>query len=113
AAAGGLAITAAFAAACAITVPPPRTPRIEAADAAAAWARVLDRFVDANGRIDFAGLARGRGDLDGCVGYLAQVDPRSHPQAFPSASASLAFDLDAYNALAMYNVLQSGIPREL
>ena len=104
---------AALCAACAITVPPPKTAAIEAAGAEAAWARVLARFVDAGGHIDFAALSRDRADLDAFVGYLAEVSPRSRPQAFPSDSASLAFDLNAYNALAMYNVLQSGIPKEL
>ena len=107
---------AALAAGCAISIPPPRTPADEAPDpnaANAAWARVLNRFVDDRGRIDFAGLARDRADLDRYAAYLARVDPHSRPEAFSRPDDALAFWLNAYNALAMYDVLQSGVPPEL
>ena len=37
------------------------------------WSRVLARFVDKEGRIDFSGLAGDREDLDRFVNYVGRV----------------------------------------
>jgi Protein of unknown function, DUF547 len=72
-----------------------------------AWTRVLETHVDAQGRVDFAGVAREPKDLEAYVASLATAelfgDPKSH----------LADLINAYNALALYNVVRSGIPPEL
>jgi hypothetical protein len=109
---GLLAITVA-AAGCAITIPPPRSAPATPAEAETAWAAVLERFVDDRGAIDFAGLAKDSGDLDRYVAALAREDPQSGPESFPTRQDALAFYLNAYNALAMYGALRSGIPPEL
>jgi len=101
------------AAGCAVAVPPPRSAPVGRGPARTAWAAVLMRFVDSRGRIDFAAIASDPSDLDRYVAYLAAEDPRSTPSAFLTPEDSLAYYLNAYNALAMYNVLQSGIPPEL
>ena len=100
-------------AACASQVPAPKTANQGPTAADAAWARVLATHVDATGRIDFAGIARAPADLDTTVAYIAAVSPQSAPASFPTREATLTYYLNAYNALAMYNVLQSGIPPEL
>ena len=78
-----------------------------------AWSRVLTKFVDARGRVDFAGVAKDRADLDRFVAYVYDVGPTTHPQRFPSPDHVLAFHINAYNALAMHNVLEAGIPATL
>ncbi len=78
-----------------------------------AWARVLNTYVDERGRVDFAGLAAGSDDLRAYVDYIAAVSPRSTPDAFATADAELAYYLNSYNALAMYNVIDTGIPQSL
>ena len=78
-----------------------------------AWARVLDAYVDERGRVDFVGLTAGSEDLKAYVDYIAAVSPRSAPDAFATADAELAYYLNSYNALAMYNVIDTGIPRSL
>jgi hypothetical protein len=78
-----------------------------------AWARVLDRFVDDRGRVDFAGLARERDDLDRFVAWVYATAPGNYPERFPIRAAVLAYHLNAYNALAMYNMLDAGIPESL
>ena len=98
---------------CAANVPPPAvpgqaTPAAETADAA--WSRVLAARVDAQGRIDFAGLAGDRADLDTYVAWIAEVSPTSSPGSFGGPEARLAYYINAYNALAMYNVVRSGVP---
>ena len=78
-----------------------------------AWARVLTKYVDPRGRVDFSGVAKDRADLDRFVAYIYDVGPASHPQRFPTPDHVLAFHINAYNALAMHNVLEAGIPATL
>lgn len=104
---------AALGAGCAVHLPAPRNASAGPAPANAAWGRVLERHVDDRGRIDFGGLAKDRADLDAFVAYVGDVSPRSSPGEFPTREQMLAYYLNAYNALAMYNVLESGIPPEL
>ena len=87
------------------TLPVPAAPS-GAGDAEAAWARVLARDVDAQGRVDFAGLAQHRGDLDAYVAHIAATAPES----IAEPKRRLAYLINAYNALAMYGVLEAGIP---
>ena len=94
-------------------------PRPASAPAAAgpppydAWARVLEKYVDAQGRVDFAGVARNRTELDRFVAYVYDVGPNNHPERFPTSDHVLAFHLNAYNALALHNVIEAGIPSTL
>ena len=78
-----------------------------------AWARVLTEFVDAQGRVDFAAIARHRGDLDRFVSYVYDIGPNNRPELFPSADHVLAFHINAYNALALHQVIEAGIPVSL
>ena len=67
--------------------------------------RVLSRFADASGRVDYAGLAREREDLDAFCATLAEVSPDSHPGTFPSGEFRLAYWINAYNATVLRLVL--------
>jgi Protein of unknown function, DUF547 len=79
----------------------------------AAWTKVLTRHVDDMGRIDFDSLIQNHVDLDRVVAFIAAVDPASQPQRFPDKHSRLAFYINAYNALAMYGVIQAGVPESL
>ena len=79
------------------------------ADPKAAWARVLERHVDAEGRIDFQAVAEGPADLERWVAFVAEISPRSHPQRFATEDDQLAYFIDAYNGLALYGVIRSGV----
>jgi len=110
-----------FAAACAVNVPPPKNAGTASpsgapatgADADKAWARVLSKYVDDTGRIDFAGVAKDRADLDAYVAWVGKVSPANTPASFPTKESKLAYYLNAYNALAMYNVIESGQPKDV
>ena len=78
-----------------------------------AWTKVLTRYVDDSGRIDFDSLRQNHTDLDRVVAFIAAVDPDSQPQRFPDKHSRLAFYINAYNALAMYGVVQAGVPESL
>lgn len=77
------------------------------------WTRVLNEYVDDAGRIHFAALARNRAELDQVVAFIAANDPTSQPAKFRSRQAKLAYYINAYNALAMYGVVDAGIPTSL
>ena len=99
---------------CAQLVPAPeRPPEADRAAAESAWARALERSVDEHGRVDFAGLERDRADLDRFVSWVYSVGPNNRPELFPSRAEVVAYHINAYNALAMYNVIAAGTPRSL
>jgi hypothetical protein len=91
---------------CASNVPPPAAATASAQAAEAAWSRVLARHVNARGEVAFAELARDRGDLDVMVRHVADtpLDSLANPPH------KLAHMINAYNALSMFNVIDSGIP---
>jgi len=88
-------------------VPAPAVQLTQSAQAAQeAWARVLGGFVNERGEVDFEALARSRGDLERYVRHIADT-----PLAgLPEGRERLAHMINAYNALSMFNVLESGIP---
>ena len=107
-------LACALLAGCAQLVPAPeRAPETDRAAAESAWARVLERRVDERGRVDFAGLERDRADLDRFVSWVSAVGPNNRPELFPSRAEVIAHHINAYNALAMYNVIAAGTPRSL
>jgi hypothetical protein len=77
------------------------------------WAAVLERFVDEYGRVDFVGIAQAPADLDSAVAYIASTSPESNPSLFANREATLTYYINAYNALAMFYVIDSGIPKSL
>lgn len=101
-----LALLVALLAGCASVVPTPSAPASTPEVASTAWAAVLERYVNEKGEVDFEALARDRGDLDRYVRYVADTPLDSLPDGPPR----LAHMINAYNALSMYNVIESGIP---
>lgn len=73
----------------------------------AAWARVLERFVNDRGEVDFQALSLDRADLDLYLRFVAEA-PLDAP---PDANERLAHMINAYNALSMFNVIDRGIPK--
>ncbi len=92
----------------------PVMPTAEArAQAEAAWADVLHRFVDDQGRVDFRGIAADPEALNRYVAFVWAVGPDTHPALFPDADSRLAHYINSYNALSMYTVIEKGIPEAL
>lgn len=93
------------------TVRVPRGPDAAAGQPVDAYARVLEAHVDDRGRVDFPALATAPEDLHRYVAYVAAVDPEDPGAGFATPAARLAHYINAYNALAMYGVLDLGLPR--
>ena len=101
-----LALGIAWLAGCSTIVPAPSVPASDAQVASAAWSRVLAGFVNGAGEVDFEALAKDRSDLDRYVRHVADT-----PLAgLPDGPVRLAHMINSYNALSMFNVLESGIP---
>ena len=102
-------LLAAALSACSTLVRPPSVATPSAAQAQAAWARVLQTFVNDQGEVDFPALSRERADLDAYVSFVAQADLQRMTEG-AGQDERLAHMINAYNALSMFNVLESGIP---
>ncbi len=72
------------------------------------WAAVLAKYVDARGRVDYAGLAQDRALLDRYLAAVEKDSPQSNPALFPSRDDALAYYLNAYNAMVFKGVLARG-----
>ena len=92
--------------ACTTLAPVPVSDASDPATAVAGYARVLQRFVNGRGEVDFAALRDDRTDLDRYVAFVAKTPAAS----FTDADVRLAHHINSYNALSMYNVIDSGIP---
>src|SRR6266508_4482752 len=77
------------------------------------WTTVLAHDVDEHGHIDFARLRQDHADLGRVVAFIAKTDPDSQPQQFSDKRSRLAFYINAYNALAMYGIVDAGVPESL
>lgn len=75
-----------------------------------AWEAVLRQHVDAEGRVDFDGIAAAPGPLTALVRWAGAVGPRTRPDLFPTLADALAYHCNSYNAIAMWRVVQAGIP---
>ena len=78
-----------------------------------AWARVLKACVDEQGRVDFPALMQNHKDLDLYVAWIYERSPQNWANLYPTKAHAVAYHLNAYNALSLYNLLQSGAPASL
>ncbi|HRC84402.1 MAG TPA: DUF547 domain-containing protein [Thermoanaerobaculia bacterium] len=69
------------------------------------WNSVVSKYVDARGRVNYQGLSQDRSALDRYVAAVEKTSPRSNPELFPTRNDSLAYYLNAYNAMVFKGVL--------
>lgn len=69
-----------------------------------AWDRVLKRFVNDRGEIDYGGIRKDRADMEAYLTALRAASPKNKPELFPSKEAALAYWINAYNALVTHGV---------
>ena len=103
-----------FFAQCSTLVRSPDLPvAYEKAEPGTAWRDVVSTYVDEVGRVDFKRLSNTPEKLHVYVNYISRISPRSHPEHFKTKDAALAYYLNSYNALSLYNILDAGIPESL
>lgn len=71
----------------------------------AGWTEVLKTYVDDKGEVDYPKLKANRGKLDAFVAQIAAVGPKTRPELFKTRDDKLAYYINAYNALTMFNVI--------
>lgn len=71
------------------------------------YARVLERYLDDRGLVDYAGLKDSSWRLDKFVEQLADYSPKSNARLLPKGPPALAYWLNAYNALMMARVVEA------
>jgi hypothetical protein len=72
----------------------------------AAYARVLRKYVNSRGQVDFEGIRDNPSDLHYYVNYVGKTS-FTH---FKSKNQKLAHYINAYNALSIFTVIAKGIP---
>ncbi|MEM8929881.1 MAG: DUF547 domain-containing protein [Acidobacteriota bacterium] len=72
------------------------------------WTTVLERFVDADGMVDYVGLSRDRAVFDRYLQAIKATGPAIDPSRFHTPHAALAFYINAYNAHIFDGVLDKG-----
>lgn len=73
-----------------------------------AWDKLLKRYVDGKGRVDYNAIDKG--ELDKVFAAVAASSPKKNPDKYPGKNAQKAFYIDAYNVLAWKDVL-SRLPK--
>lgn len=74
------------------------------------WGALLEAHVDDEGRIDFEAIAANPERLRDYITAIESYGPASHPEDFATRTAVLAYHANTYNALAMWGVIERGIP---
>ncbi len=78
-----------------------------------AWASVLTENVDDVGRINFKAVAKNPAKLRAYVRWTQSHGPKSQPDDYKTQAAKLAYYINSYNALSMYNIVDAGVPESL
>lgn len=74
------------------------------------WEYVLQHYVDEQGRTDFKGLSKDIVPLENVINFISFASPDVTPELFDSPQSVMAYYINSYNALAMYGVIEKGIP---
>ncbi|MCP4343392.1 MAG: DUF547 domain-containing protein [Desulfobulbaceae bacterium] len=69
------------------------------------YARLLEKYVDEKGRVDYRKLLENQEDLDHFYSQIATYSPDSHPYLFPDENAQLAYWINSYNSTVIKGVV--------
>lgn len=69
------------------------------------WNGLLVEHVNGEGQVDYQALIANRGRLDTFVALIGVVGPTTRPELFETQEKKLAYYINAYNALTMFNVI--------
>lgn len=72
-----------------------------------AWTSVLENYVNDKGQVDFISLNNDLADLHIYVNYISTANPAN----FVNDNERLAHYINAYNAMAMFGVIEAGLPK--
>ena len=90
---------------CSTIRPTTAPPQIQGAFDHTLLDRVLTRFVDQRGRVDYTALQQDPDDLERYYAQVAAYSPDSHPALFSDQASQLTYWINAYNGATLKNVL--------
>lgn len=94
--------------ACTTLVTSPKSASLATGEAPiVAYQRVLQTYVNERGEVNFPALQSQPADLERYIAFVAQ----HNADLITNPKARLAHYINSYNALSMYNVINSGIPK--
>ena len=76
----------------------------------ALWEDILRRHVNALGQVDFDAIQRDPAPLRQVTEAIGESAPNNRPELYRTTADRVAFWLNAYNALAMWGVIQWNVP---
>jgi hypothetical protein len=76
------------------------------------WSSVLQNSVDVQGRIDFWEVGGKPYAFHVFIRHIANVSPTKRPESFLTSEDKLSYYINAYNALAMYGIIQKNFPED-
>ena len=74
------------------------------------WEYVLANYVDEEGRTNFKALSEDIAPLENVVTFIGFASPTATPELFTSPEEVMSYHINSYNALAMFGVIEKGIP---
>lgn len=74
------------------------------------WEYVLANYVDEEGRTNFKALSEDIAPLENVVTFIGFASPTATPELFSSPEEVMSYHINSYNALAMFGVIEKGIP---
>lgn len=74
------------------------------------WEYVLANYVDEEGRTNFKALSEDITPLENVVTFIGFASPTATPELFTSPEEVMSYHINSYNALAMFGVIEKGIP---
>ncbi len=98
------ATLATLAAAALVSAPVSAAPKFSPDD----LTKVLKKYVDARGYVNYDALAKDRADLDRYLTAIETTSPANKPELFPTQNDKLAYYINAYNAQTIKGVLARG-----
>jgi hypothetical protein len=81
----------------------------DANEVVACYQRVLDKYVNGTGLIDYQKFAADkdvRADLEKYLAFASRADEKTHPEIFRDSKARTAFYVNTYNACCLQGVLK-------
>src|SRR5262249_44949187 len=72
------------------------------------WGKVLGKYVNEKGYVNYDALAKDRAELDRFLSTIEKMSPRSSADLFPTKADKEAYWLNAYNASVFKKVVARG-----
>jgi len=74
------------------------------------YAKAIEGHITKQGLVDFDAISKNQEPLNLYINYVAKHGPNTTPNLFEDKDKLLAYYINSYNALSIFNVIESGFP---